>query len=116
VINQLTNYFAGTDMFEGIIGINATVLMTLAALFIDVFNSLPPTLYIKRIDIWMIATFVYPFIVIGIHTIVHVMHRSKRHSARVRNLSMKFSKVGLPLLFTIFTIVFFAEGLSHYHA
>ena len=114
LINQLTNYFVGHEMFEGIIAINATVLMTLASLFIDVFNSLPPTLYIKRIDIWMIVTFIYPFVVIGIHTVVHIMQRSDYPSQRVKNLSLKFSKIGLPLVFFLFTIYFFADGLNLY--
>ena len=115
LINQLTNYFIG-DMFEGIIGINATVLMTLASLFIDVFNSLPPTNYIKRIDIWMIVTFLYPIIVIAVHTVVHIMQTSNKYSKRVKKLSMMFNKVGLPTIFAIFTIVFFVDGLNHYNS
>ena len=46
-ISQLTTYFLGEDMFDGIIAVNATVLMTLATLFVDSFNSMPTTPYIK---------------------------------------------------------------------
>ena len=116
LINQLTNYFVGHDMFEGIIGINATVLMTLASLFIDTFNSLPQTNYVKRIDIWMIITFIYPFIVIAVHTIVHVMQKSTKHSMRIKIISIKFNKVGLPIIFAIFTVCFFVDGLRHYNS
>jgi hypothetical protein len=41
LINQLTNYWGGRDMFEAVIGVAATVLMTLAAIFISYFQSLP---------------------------------------------------------------------------
>ena len=46
-INQLTNYFIGPDMFEAVISINATVLMTLASLFVTSINSVPSSGSIK---------------------------------------------------------------------
>ena len=78
IINQLTNHFIGQEMFEAIISINASVLMTIASLFIATFNTLPNTVYIKMIDIWMIVTFVYPFIIILLHTCIHVIRKSNQ--------------------------------------
>ena len=46
-ISQLSTYFLGDDMFDGIIAVNATILMTLATLFVDSFNSMPTSSYIK---------------------------------------------------------------------
>ena len=77
IINQLTNHFIGQEMFEALISINASVLMTIASLFIATFNTLPNTVYIKMIDIWMIVTFVYPFLIILLHTCIHVITKSK---------------------------------------
>ncbi len=117
VINQLTNYFIGFDMFEGIITINATVLMTLASLFISVFNSMPQTTYVKMMDIWMIVTFVYPFIIIFLHTVVHVMNKrnkgTKHTDPRIRFL-MRCSQAVLPLLFIIFSVVYWIIGMGKY--
>ena len=76
LISHLTNHFMGQDMFEAIITINATVLMTLTSLFISTVDSLPNTIYIKLIDIWMIVCFIYPFCIIMIHTFVHVVTRT----------------------------------------
>ena len=41
LINQITNYYLGPEMFEAIIAINATVLMTLSSIFISYFQNLP---------------------------------------------------------------------------
>ena len=111
LINQLTNYHIGYEMFEAVITINATTLLTLTSLFISVFDSLPKTTEIKLIDIWMLTTFVYPFIIIVIHTLVHINSRNQSKQARrfERGL-MAFGKVGLPLLFAVFTVVYAING------
>ena len=46
-ISIITNYFLGQDMFDAVININATVLMTVASLFVDSSNYLPPSVEIK---------------------------------------------------------------------
>ena len=47
LINQLTNYFHWPDMFEAVIGNASSVLMTLAAVFISYFQSLPSSAAIR---------------------------------------------------------------------
>lgn len=47
VVSILTNYFLGKDLFEAVISINATVLMTVASLFADNSGLLPATVTIK---------------------------------------------------------------------
>ena len=111
LINQLTNYFIGPDMFETVVTINATTLLTLTSLFISTFESLPQTTNIKLIDVWMLATFVYPFCIIIIHTLIHV--NSKNGSCNTRMIEktlMLIGKVGLPVAFAVFTVAYGAYG------
>ena len=111
LINQLTNYYIGYAMFEAVITINATTLLTLTSLFISVFNNLPETTNIKLIDVWMLTTFVYPFIIIIIHTMVHVNSGNQSKKARFfERIVIAFGKVVLPFVFGIFTIVYAAYG------
>ena len=113
MINQLTNYYIGYEMFEAVITINATTLLTLTSLFISVFDSLPQTTDIKLIDVWMLITFVYPFIIIIIHTLVHV--NSRNHSKKAKKVEwmlMAFGKVGLPIIFGVFTVVYAVIGAN----
>jgi hypothetical protein len=46
-INQLANYFVGPEMFEVVVNIAATVLMTLAAVFIAYFANLPSSATVR---------------------------------------------------------------------
>ena len=112
LINQLTNYFIGSEMFETVVTINATTLLTLTSLFISTFESLPQTINIKLIDIWMLATFVYPFIVIIIHTIIHVNNaKNKSASGKKVNMLLKtISQIVLPAMFGVFTIWYALNG------
>ena len=71
VINQMTNYFKGDDIFEGIIVVNLTCMMVLSALYISVSNSLPVTSSIKYVEIWLLFSLVYPFFVVSIQTWIH---------------------------------------------
>ena len=118
VINQLTNYFIGYEMFEGIIATNSTVLMTLASLFISAFNSMPKTTYIKMIDVWMIVTFVYPFIIIFVHTVLHVLAKKNMKGGTRQSKAFWclhfFSQIVLPSLFLLFTVTYWFVGLRHW--
>ena len=70
IINQLTNYYSDVSILEGSVAINASILMTHGSIFISTFNSVPPSTYIKMIDIWMIVVLTYPCLLIVSHTIM----------------------------------------------
>ena len=48
-----TNFFKDF-FFEAVVTVNLTALLVLTTLFISVSQSLPPTAYLKMIDIWLI--------------------------------------------------------------
>ena len=116
VINQLTNYYHNVNILEGVIAINATILMTLGSIFISTFNSVPPSTYIKMIDIWMIVVLIYPCIIIASHTIMFRMTGGlSKRSGVVANLMQRILKVLLPCLFLIFAVGYWIVGLKIYH-
>ena len=43
--------------------------------FIGVSQSLPATAYIKMIDVWMIFTMIYPFVVVTLYAIKEVIQK-----------------------------------------
>ena len=47
--------------FEAVVTVNLTALLVLTTLFISVSKSLPPTAYVKMIDIWLIFSQLIPF-------------------------------------------------------
>ena len=80
VINQATNYFKGDGIFEGIIMVNLTCLMVLSALYISVSNSLPITPSIKYVEIWLLFSLAYPFLVVMVQTWIHNCKMAKLSS------------------------------------
>ena len=68
IINQATNYFDSDCFFEAIVTGNLTGMMVLSTLYISVSNSLPNTAYVKYVEIWLLGSLMYPFIIVIIHT------------------------------------------------
>jgi len=60
MVSFSTNYFKGF-FFEAIVTVNITSLLVLTTLFISVSESLPPTAYIKFMDVWLIFCLLVPF-------------------------------------------------------
>ena len=68
-IVHATNFFK-PFFFEAVVTVNLTALLVLTTLFISVSNSLPPTAYIKMIDVWLIFSQLIPFFEVLLHTLM----------------------------------------------
>ena len=66
IIVYATNFFKDF-FFEAVVSVNLTSLLVLTTLFISVSQSLPPTAYIKMIDIWLIFAQIVPFVEVLLH-------------------------------------------------
>ena len=94
--------------------------------FIGISESLPTTSYVKMIDIWMIATLLYPFIQVILHTKKEILKTkiativSPIVSKEVNTDKMKlkhchfFSDWVLPLLSVLFAVGFWLLGITIY--
>merc|ERR1712050_267971 len=69
-----TNFFKDF-FFEAVVTVNLTSLLVLTTLFISVSQSLPPTAYVKMIDIWLIFAQMIPFLEVLLHSYMDV-HRT----------------------------------------
>ena len=84
-----TNYFK-PFFFEAVVTVNLTSQLVLTTLFISVSNSLPPTAYVKLIDVWLIFSQLIPFVSVLLHTFMDNMReegeRKINHHGRVRKI------------------------------
>ena len=48
--------------FEAAVTVNLTNMLVLTTLFISVMQKLPPTSYIKLVDVWLIVCQLFPFL------------------------------------------------------
>ena len=69
-----TNYFK-PFFFEAVVTVNLTSQLVLTTLFISVSNSLPPTAYVKMIDIWLIFCLLIPCVELLLHTFMDNMRQ-----------------------------------------
>ena len=82
IINQSTNYLDNSQFLEAIITVNITCMMVLAALYISVSTSLPATANIKYIDVWLLFSLIFPFLIILINILL--FYAKKGHISAVQ--------------------------------
>ena len=127
VINQVTNCFEGTIFSGDIIKVNLTSMMVLSALYISVSNSLPATASVKYVDIWLIFSLIYPFLIVFTQTFIQKNKTLKSKKSTVwpaEESSIRTNKLNrvragemvayywIPGIGLIFTIIYFCVGLS----
>ena len=74
IIVYTTNFFKDF-FFEAVVTVNLTSLLVLTTLFISVAQSLPPTAYVKMIDVWLIFAQIVPFMEVLLYSWIEI-HRS----------------------------------------
>ena len=72
MINQATNYISGEDKYSMIYTINITCMMVLASVYLSVSSSLPVTSDIKPVEVWLIFSMAFPFIIILVNVVLQV--------------------------------------------
>ena len=91
IIGHMSNYFK-EDFFEGLMSLNVTVMLVLTTMFlrfvfIQIFvsilfpslslsNKLPPTAYIKMMDVWLLFNLLKPFVDIMIQTYIETLRKN----------------------------------------
>merc|ERR1719270_1497231 len=101
MISYSTTFFKAF-FFEATVTVNLTAMLVLTTLFINVSNSLPPTSYIKMIDIYLIYSLMIPFVEVLLQTYMETLRleaeferknekesklRTINHHGRVRTVS-----------------------------
>ena len=99
-----TNFFK-PFFFEAVVTVNLTSLLVLTTLFISVSGSLPPTAYVKMIDVWLIFSQLIPFTEVLLHTFMDCMReesdREINHHGQSINVGTTIENGTLNKLFTI---------------
>ena len=93
MINQLTNYISGEGRYDLIITVNITCMMVLASVYLSVSTSLPNTPSIKPVEVWLLISFIYPFMVIFVNIVMqvqfdHINHRFCLHHPQALELKI----------------------------
>ena len=68
LIGYCTTFFK-SFFFEAALTVNVTTMLVMTTIFISVMEKLPPTSYVRMIDIWLIFGILVPFLEVCILTI-----------------------------------------------
>jgi hypothetical protein len=80
------------------------------------FASLPQTVEMKMIDIWMLATFIYPFLVISVQTAIYLaVHYQWKTSVNLVKWLKLVLRVILPFVALVFVLSYFIHASSIRH-
>ena len=75
LIMHTTHYYPRKD-FEASVMVGLTGMLVMTTLLLSVSNNLPPTNYIKLIDVWMLFGMISPFFDIIVHTVAGYYYES----------------------------------------
>ena len=132
IINQATTYFDVSIFIEAIITVNITCMMVLSALYVSASNSLTPTAEIKYIDIWLLYSLIFPFIIIlnniliffvqqrnleGVNEVKMISSKKMMATKKSENINFTFETVLKvmsmyinPMMYIVFSLVYFLYG------
>ena len=71
-VNQATNYLTSHNKYDILFTVNITCMMVLASIYLSVSTSLPVTADIKPIEVWLIFSMAFPFIIILVNVVLQV--------------------------------------------
>ena len=90
LISYCTTFFK-QFFFEAALTVNVTVMLVLTTLFISVMEKLPPTSYVRMVDIWLIFAILIPFLEVSILTFkeYHIVGDDQKinHHGQARKVS-----------------------------
>ena len=81
IIGHMSNYFK-EFYFEGLMGLNVTVMLVLTTMFLSVSTNLPPTAYLKMIDCWLLFNLLKPFVDIIVQTYIETLRENPEYDNR----------------------------------
>jgi len=138
IIGHMSNYYKET-FFVGLMTLNVTVTLVLTTMFLSISTNLPPTAYIKMIDVWLLFNLLKPFVDIIVNTYIENQRGKRAESSKKEAWSAGKPKLGqevaggpgqaptvqqcryflrvvYPAFYVLFVVFFWIIGLIKYYS
>ena len=138
IIGHMSNYYKESN-FVGLMTLNVTVTLVLTTMFLSISTNLPPTAYIKMIDVWLLFNLLKPFIDIIVNTYIENQRGKRAESSKKEAWSAGKPKLGqevakgpgqaptvqqcryflrvvYPTFYVLFVVFFWIIGLIKYYS
>ena len=120
LVCQSTLYF-NREHFKTTAGVTVTTMLVMYTLYQAVSHKLPPTAYIKMIDVWLIFGLILPFCVFFL--LVMIDHLPSplpgdtipSKLSQVRLMMVKIAHYFLPLIILLFGVSYTAAAVTIYN-
>ena len=90
LIGYCTSFFK-QFFFEAALTVNLTVMLVVTTIFISVMEKLPPTSYVRMVDIWLIFGIIIPFLEVAILTFKEFNNIEEEQEINHHGLARKVS-------------------------
>ena len=107
----IVTLFIDESHFEATIMVALTAMLVLYTLFQSISENMPPTAYLKLLDIWLVFGLIMPFIIFIIEISWELMKQSESNSVRNMYPNTKSNckiifQIGIPVICGIFSILY----------
>ena len=126
VIIAALTLFVDLSHFEATIMVALTSMLVTYTLYQSISAHLPPTSYMKMIDIWLFTGIIFPFFIISILVIMdmlimqennQVLDLNGEKNQRLKSATfMKSMKIILLIIGVTFCFIYWVIGLYHYYS
>ena len=114
--------FIDFSHFEVSIMIALTSMLVTYTLYQSISTHLPPTSYMKMIDIWLFGGLIFPFFIIAILVIMDFLVIREKNQANMEGkvlkstMFMRSMQVVLSTIGTTLCIIYWVIGLYHHYS
>ena len=120
IVCQSTLYF-NAEHFKTTSGVTVTTMLVMYTLYQAVSHKLPPTSYIKMIDVWLIFGLILPFCVFFLLVLIdHLpkVHRGETNLSKVnqsREVMVVIAHYVLPIIILVFAVSYTTAAVLIYN-
>ena len=127
LLMAIVTLYIDESHFEATIMVALTAMLVLYTLFQSISSSMPPTAYVKFLDIWLIFCLIMPFIIFTIEVSWELIKANEINDVQslyptwypvtktTKDMCKIIFQIGIPVLCGLFCIIYVLFGiLKHY--
>ena len=123
LLMAIATLYVDESHFESTIMVALTAMLVLYTLFQSISNTMPPTAYVKFLDMWLIFCLIMPFLIFIIEVTWELIKENEKNSIKkmypltkpMKDKCKLICQIGIPVLCGLFSISYVLSGIfKHY--
>ena len=123
LLMAMATLYVDESHFESTIMVSLTAMLVLYTLFQSISNTMPPTAYVKFLDVWLIFCLIMPFLIFIIEVTWELIKENEKNEVKkmypltkpMKDKCKLICQIGIPVLCGLFSISYVLSGIfKHY--